>query len=368
MRQTRWAAPGGPTYTFEYHSGALRVVVVAGRTLLVGMYCSGEGFQRVDLRDASTGEVVDVHGFGDKEWWHDPAGHFTCFTARGGTFVLHITGRPRGYRVLRVTRDGFEVVGHVVPGLLGDDMFVEAVAPAVFCGRSAILALGFDGSSRTVASFRAAWDGDRVLGCWNIPRGWKCSRLVAAGERTYAWLRPRPPDATSPEEPWRVTVEHGCLLWDVTSDRPVGRPLPVPGPDHGIWDLNGRPVALFGADRQVWDPARREPLGPGLGDVDLANPRVGTMRGRPVIAGTTQQSLRVWDIGTARLLGSTDLPDAPIATAIDPDGTAWAITRTGYVGTLTLGFAEVHPSTARRSLRRGGGARGAREAWGGNRQ
>jgi len=349
MRQTRWADPGVTTYPGEYFSGALQVVVVGRRTLLAGMYCAVEGFQRVDLRDACTGEVVDVHGLGDKAWWHEPADHFTGFTWQGGPFVLHITGRPRGCRVLRVTRDGFELVGHVVPGLTGDDMFVEAAAPAVVAGQLAVLACERNGASPT-ATFYSAFHDDRVLGTWSIPRGWKCSRLAAAGGRTYAWLEPFVSDAASVEARWRATVEHGGLLWDVTSDTPVGLPLSVPGFDHGIWGLNQRPVALFGPEHQVWDPARREPLGPGLGDVDLANPRVGLLYGRPVLAGTVQESLRVWDIGTARLLGTTDLPDTPIATAIGPKGTTWAITRTGYVGTLTLTPAQVHPLTARRGL------------------
>lgn len=356
MRQTRWAVPGRETRAFEYCAGALQVLVVDGRTLLAGMYCAEEGYQRVDLRDASTGEVVDVHGLGDKEWWHDPAEHFTGFTWQGSTFVLHITGRPRGCRVLRVTRDGFESVGHVVPGPADDDSFIDAVAPADLDGQLAILTCEFDNPSRTATFRDGIGHDDRTLGSWSVPEGWKCFRLVTTGERSYAWLEFHVPEETPPEERWRVADTYGRWLWDVTSGVPVGAPLLVRGFDRGVWGLNGRPVALFEVrgrrDCQVWDLARREPLGPGLGgDLGLSHPQVGLVHGRAVLAGTAQDSLRVRDIGTGRLLGTTDLPDAPIATAIGPDGTVWAITRTGYVGSLTVSPAQVHPSTVRRQGR-----------------
>ena len=37
-------------------------------------------------------------------------------------------------------------------------------------------------------------------------------------------------------------------------------------------------------DFRAWDVARREPLGPGLGDLDLAHPSVGLLHRRPALA------------------------------------------------------------------------------------
>ena len=163
-----------------------------------------------------------------------------------------------------------------------------------------------------------------------------------------------------------MATNPGCWqLWNVVSDTPVGRPLLVRGSERGLWDLDGRPVALFEGwgrpDYQMWDLARRKPLGPGLGNLDLSNRGVGLLHGRPVLTGTMHKSLRVWDIGTERLLGTTDLPDTPIATAIGPKDAVWGITRTGYIGSLTVEPDHIHPSVIRRNARCRGGAPQAAE-------
>src|SRR5262249_9561010 len=146
------------------------------------------------------------------------------------------------------------------------------------------------------------------------------------------------------------------------ADAPAGPPLKVRGYQWGPWDLGGRPVVLFKKDWrdfQAWDVARREPLGPGLGDLDLTSPSVGLLHGRPALAATAGDSLRVWDLGTGRLLGETTLPAQPIATAIGAGTTAWAITRTGHIASLTITAAQIHPSV-RRSLESTGIRRSSR--------
>lgn len=363
MRQTRWASPGEDTPDDEQNLGALRAVTVDGGVLLVGMYCDAEGHMRVDLRDTSTGEVVDVHGRGEKQWWHDPADHLTGFVWQGSTYVLHLTGRPRGWRVLRVTPDGLTLEEHAVPDIGDDDGFIDFVAPAVLDGQAAVMSCEVDNPSRAVV-FRSAFDGDRVLGSWTLPEGWKVSGLLSVGERPYACLEFQVPDGTPPEERWRAaTRRHGCRFWDITSGVPVGSTLVGHEFDGGQRVVGGRPVALFrvhgGSDHQVWDLARQEPLGPRLAGIGW-NLQVGLLHGRPVVADTTRESLRAWDIGTGRLLGSADLPDEPIATAIGPAGTVWAITRTGFVASLAVPPARIHPTAVRH--REGCGAGGPRAA------
>jgi hypothetical protein len=313
---------------------------VDGRVLLAGMYCDADGGNRVDLRDAATGEVIDAYGH-DKQWWNAPSEHFTSFTRHGRTYVMY--QRPRfGYRVRRVTRQGYEPSGHET---LHDDDVVSALAPAVLDGRPVIVACTLDD-----AVFRDWHDADQVLGSWTAPGGWTHPDLVSIGGRPYAWLGYDVPRDTPLEDKWRISAEHGSRLWDVIADTPVGAPLLVRGFRWGPWVLNQRPVILFKADWrdfQVWDVARREPLGPALGDLDLANPCVGLLHGRPALAGTTGTALRTWDIGTGRLLGTADLPDKPIATAIGAKDTVWAITRSGFIGSLTITTAQIHPSAAR---------------------
>ncbi|MGW1617351.1 hypothetical protein ACWCQZ_50310 [Streptomyces sp. NPDC002285] len=339
MRQIGRAYPNGDQRRFAYDYGGLQAVVVGGRVLLAGMYVDTEGGNRVDLRDAVTGEVIDAYDY-YKEWWNDPAKHFTSFQLHDSTYILH--KEPRyGYRVERVTSQGYEPAGHEPH----QQTVVSAITPAALDGRPTVLVCTLDD-----AAFRDWRDADQVLGSWMAPEGWTHPDLLSIDGRPYAWLGHKVPDHTPLEDRWRVAAEHGNRLWDVIADTPVGAPLLVPGYQWGPWALNGRPVVLFKVgwcDFQVWDVARRQPLGAGLGDLNLANPCVGLLYGRPALAGTVDESLRVWDIGTGRLLGTVELPDKPIATAIGAKDTAWAITRTGYVGSLTVTATQVHPVAAR---------------------
>jgi hypothetical protein len=330
MRQLRWAYPGqAEDNRPECSAGALQVVDVDGQILLTGMYCDDDGHNRVDLRDAATGEVVDVYDH-YKQWWNAPARHFTSFSWLGRTYILHIRPRSIGYCVQRVTPKGFELTEEAIPD---DDGAILALAPAVLDGRLAILTC-----DERSARFREWRTGDHVLRSWAAPKGWAWPSPISIGRRSYVWLNYDGP-------------EHVYRLWDLTSDTPVGLPLPVRGYRWGPWTLDQRPVALIKVDWrdfQVWDLARRQPLGPGLGDLELENPSVGLIHGRPALTGTVGTSLQIWDIATGRLLNATDLPDTPIATAIGPKNTAWAITSTGYIGRLTITPAQIHPAAARR--------------------
>ena len=352
-----WAYPDGSPGRESYGNGGLQAVTAGGRALLAGMYCDAEGRNRVDLRDAVTGAVIDAYCY-YKEWWSEPSRHFASFRWQGGTYVRYI--RPRyGYRVRRVTPEGFADSGHetreddVVSGLVFAERHGRPVI-AVCCLPDVV--------------FRDWGDADVVLGSWTAPAGWDGPELVTAGGRCYAWLGWDVPDETPFADKWRVAAEHGSRLWDVIADEPAGAPLLVRGYQWGPWELAGRPVVLFKVDWrdfQLWDVGRREPLGPGLGDLDLENPSAGLLHGRPVLAGSVGSALRVWDVGTGRLLGEAALPDEPIATAIDPgagarsgagprtgaraEGFTWAITRTGYLGRLTVTAAQINPVAARHS-------------------
>lgn len=339
----RWAYPDGAAGHSAYDFGGLRAAEVDGRVLLAGMYCDVEGWNRVDLRDAATGEVIDVC-FPDKLWWHDVAEHFTIFERQGRTYILYLGPRWR-YRVQQVTARGFAPAEHEPSGDRDHDDFCSALAPAVLDGRPAILTCEGDD-----AVFRDWRNPGQRIGSWTAPAGWTVGSLVSIGGRPYAWLHHDVPGETPHEDRWRVAAEHGSRLWDVIADAPVGPPLPVRGFQWGPWALDGRPVMLFKVDWrhfEVWDVGRRHPIGPSLGDLDLANPSVGLVHGRRALAGTVGESLRVWDVGTGRLLDAVELPDKPIATAIGAKGTAWTITRTGYVGSTTVTAAQIHPVAAR---------------------
>jgi hypothetical protein len=343
VRQEGWAYPDGETDGREYNAGGLAAVTAGGRVLLAGMYCDEDGGNRVDLRDAATGEVLSAYRH-YKEWWNEPSRHFTAFRRDGRDWILYV--RPRwGYVVEEVTAAGLRRAGHDPT----ENEVVSSLAPAVLGGRPAILVGDTAG-----AVYRDWQDADRILRTWRVPPGWVYPSVVSAGGRSYGWLSWDVPDSTPFADRWKVAAAHGSLLWDVTADAPAGAPLLVRGYQWGPWDLDSRPVVLFKVDWrdfQAWDIARREPLGPALGDLDLANPSVGLLYGRPALAATTGASLLVWDLGTARLLGETVLPGQPIATAIGAGTTAWAITRTGHVASLTITAAQIHPS-ARRARQR----------------
>ncbi|MEU8121324.1 hypothetical protein AB0C21_21670 [Spirillospora sp. NPDC049024] len=333
MRQSRWEYPGLAEGRSEHITGALRAVDIDGRILLTGLYCDEDGYNRVDVRDAATGEVIDAE-YHHQEWWNDPADHFTGFSAPDGTYILYISLRASGYCVQRVTPKGLEFIEEPVPE--DDGAFFE-LAPALLDGRLTILTC----DERT-ARFREWRNGNRVLRTWTTPEGWADPSPVSIGGRPYLWLGCDGP-------------EHTSRLWDPISDEPVGPPFLVRGYRWGPWALNRRPVALFKVnwrDFQVWDLARREPCGPGLGDLELKNPSLGLVHGRPALAATVGTSLRIWDIRTGRLINATPLPDTPIATAVGPKSTAWAITTTGYVGSVTITPAEIHPAAARRNNKR----------------
>ncbi|MER6434257.1 hypothetical protein ABT272_42320 [Streptomyces sp900105245] len=343
IHQGGWAYPSGYRDRSEYDSGGLQVIVADGKKLLAGMYCSIEGRNRVDLRDASTGEVIDSYGY-NKDWWNDPSEHFISFRWRGNSYVLH-QNPQYGYCLKRVTAQGYEHTGHETR----QNDVVSALAPAVLDGKPAILVCSLDH-----AVFRDWRNADQVLSSWRAPEGWTRPDLVSIGGWPYAWLGYDVPNHIPLEDRWRVSAEHGSQLWDVIADAPVGAPLLPYGYQWGPWILGERPVVLFKVkwrDVQLWDVARRQPLGPGLGDLDLQNPCVGFLHGRPALAGTIGASLRIWDIGTGRLLGTVALPEKPIATAVGAKDTAWAITRTGYVESLTISATQIHPAATRHTLR-----------------
>ena len=326
MRRTWWARPGGTAGDRDYDAGALRAVTVEGRVLLAGMYCATDGVKRIDLRDASTGVVLAVDGGDGGEWWREPADHFSTFTWQGGTYILHVTDRSDGYRVLRVRPEGLEPVERTS----GDD-YVSSMAGTVLDGRPCVLTC--DGEE---VRFRLLGDGDRVFRVWTTPPGWSCPAVLSTGGRSYAWLHRDVPG------------EHGRRLWDVVADAPVGPPFLMRGYEWGPWELHGRPVMLFKVgwrDLELWDLGRREPLGPGLGDLRLAALSVGAVHGRPVLAAAVGEELRVWDVGTGRTLGAARLPDRPIATAVGPH--VWAIGRGGHVTRLRVPVRRIHPSAVR---------------------
>ncbi|WP_141583456.1 hypothetical protein [Actinomadura sp. WMMA1423] len=325
MRQLRWAHPGHAEDRSAHDAGALQVVDLDGRIFLTGMYCDSDGHNRVDLRDAASGEVIDAH-YHYKQWWNAPADHFTGFSGPDGTYILYKRPRGSGYCVKRVTPNGFEFIEDAVPE--DDGAFFE-VGPAVLDGRLTILTC----DERT-ARFREWRNGDHVLRIWTAPEGWADPSPMSIGGRPCLWLSHDGP-------------EHITRLWDPTSDKPVGPPFLVRGYRWGPWMLNLRPVALFKVDWrdfQLWDLGRREPCGPGLGDLELKNPSVGLIHGRPALAGTVGRALQLWDIPTGRLINATALPDTPIATAIGSTSTAWAVTTTGHIGKLTIKPAEIHPA------------------------
>jgi len=135
-----WAYPDGSPGHETYDRGGIQAVTVAGRALLAGMYCDAEGRNRIDLRDTVTGAVIDAYGH-YKEWWSDPSQHFACFRWQGGTYVRYI--RPKwGYRVRRVTPDGYAESGHETSA---DDV-VSGLAPVVLAGLPAMLVGDPDGA------------------------------------------------------------------------------------------------------------------------------------------------------------------------------------------------------------------------------
>ena len=98
MRQLRWARPGHAADRSKQNAGALRVADIDGQVFLTGMYCDADGHNRVDLRDAATGEVIDAH-YHYKQWWNAPADHFTSFRGPDGTYICTRGLEVAGYCV-----------------------------------------------------------------------------------------------------------------------------------------------------------------------------------------------------------------------------------------------------------------------------
>jgi hypothetical protein len=239
---------------------------------------------------------------------------------------------------------GFDDLGAVT--CTGEDDFVGALAPAVIGGEPAIVTHG----SATVR-VRHWRDGRALRPVWTAPDGWQCAGVVAVDDVVYAWLHPRIADDVPTGDRWRQAARLGGRLWDVTADRPVGPPLVVPGYEWGPWPLNGRPVMLFAVnwrDLQAWDLGRREPLGPGLGDLGLRRPQAGVIHGRPVVAGAMGNTLTVCDLGTARRIAEVSLPRPPVAVTIGGHGTVWAVDDAGGLVRIDVTGARIHPSAVRR--------------------
>jgi hypothetical protein len=299
----------------------------------------------VELRDAVTGEVLDVYDGGGRPWWHEPAHHFTGFAWQAMSYVAFRNPWTGGYTVLRLTRSGLQLVCAPEASDAEED-FIDAVVPVVLDGGLAMLTCGME----TVA-WRAWPDGEWVLRIWRTPPRWRDPRPVVLAGRPYVWLSVTDFDDVPAEDRWRIPESFDHQLWDLTSDAPVGAPLRMRGYLWGPWHVGTRPLMLCKVDwrdLQVWDLGRREALGPGLGDLDIANPSLGLAHGRPVLAATVDTSLLIFDLHTGRRVASQALPDTPIATTVDPAGTAWAITGTGHLTRLHIRATDIHPCAIRR--------------------
>lgn len=336
-----WANPDGRVDFPRYHVGALHAAVVDGRVLLAGMFCSLEWSQRVELRDTTTGEVLDVHDEHRKFEWHDPVDHFSSFSVGDASYVAFLTHRPHGFTVLQITSSGFERVCHRTADHWEDD--VIGVGPVVLDDAPALLVA----QERTV-TWRAWPDCEQVLRYWNSPPGWEEPRLMVFEEKVWALLSATTPDDAPASGRPRIFPTQ---LWDLTADVPIGSPMPMNGRPSGPWVLDARPVALCRIghdDAAVWDIGRCETIGPGLRGPTLQVVSPGVLYGRPALAVADSTWLHVFDLGTGVLVGSRALPDTAIAATFDPSGTVWAITETGRLTRLQIPVGNIHPVALRR--------------------
>jgi hypothetical protein len=320
-----------------YQSGDLRVCDVGGRTMVVAYFGTADGGQHLELRDDRTGAVVEHVVPWYKEWWFDPADrHLAAFRHDGKPYVVIVTRRGLEYHVFRVTPRKLVQVADVEPS--GSD-FLGDIAMMTLDGTPTVVTCG------DRVHFRHWLDGHEMRPEWRAPEGWRVGDPVVAGDRLFLWLSPHVSREVPTQEVWRVAMNQGWWLWEPLRDAPLGGPLKVRGYQWGPWPVAGRPVMLYKRDWrsfQVWDIARREPLGPFMGDLDLNRPHIGTAHGHRVLAAALDEHVRVWDVSTARQIAETALPRA-VAVNIGPDNVIRAIDGRGVMARMEIPIRAVHP-------------------------
>jgi WD40 repeat protein len=123
-----------------------------------------------------------------------------------------------------------------------------------------------------------------------------------------------------------ASVGRNVQLWDAATDRPLGRPMPVPGgANRAVFSPDGTMLATADADGTVrlWDVATRRQLGLPLraSTVGEVNAVAFSPRGGVLATADGDGTARLWDVATRRQLG---LP-LSAGTGFASGGQAWDV-------------------------------------------
>jgi WD40 repeat protein/tetratricopeptide (TPR) repeat protein len=122
--------------------------------------------------------------------------------------------------------------------------------------------------------------------------------------------------------------DHGVSLWDAASGEPRGAPLPASRECRALaWSPDGQTLAAGdgaeskpeGASVRFWG-ATGSPAGPTLSHPLGVAALAFSPDGGRLLTGCDDSAVRLWEVGTRKLLRESRYPDRVMAVAFTPDG------------------------------------------------
>ncbi len=134
---------------------------------------------------------------------------------------------------------------------------------------------------------------------------------------------------------------HGISLWDMTTDRRIGTPLPVSAASALVFSPDSKTLAVIGDnDITLWDAATGKQVGSRISGVDLNVVAAFSPDGTTLATGSQAGTVQLWDLTTGQQIGQDlTVGDGKIdAVAFSPDGTTLATSSQGMTQLLDVGY------------------------------